>query len=252
MANEITIDFGTLNLKYTNYITIGKIAVKERKPARVHNIPKTDGAIREIAKRAGFVITIEGDVSGSDYDDLRSNLDTLKAGLQNGEQKFTTDDDRYVMAQLQNFSYDYVTLKTLAKWKATFLSHYPFWLSETETTDTRTPTSGSGYTINNGGNAPTRVKVEIVPTNACNDDCQLENTTESLLCKFRGNIGAGNTLEIDNRYDSDDFEVLNNGTDEHTNFEGDFIYLAAGDNTIEFTGGSNDIQVKLYYRDAYY
>ena len=146
-------------------------------------------------------------------------------------------------------------MRRLMKWKATFISHYPFWLSETEYTDDRDPTSGVGYTINNAGNAPTRVKVAIkAPAGGISDNIQVENTTRGELCKYRGDVAATKILEIDNRYDSDDFEVLNDGSDDHANFEGDFINLSAGDNTIEYTGdvGVGEDTVTLTWRAAWY
>jgi len=58
-------------------------------------------------------------------------------------------------------------------------------------------------------------------------------------------------LEVDNRYDTDDFEVLNNSADDHDNFEGDFVDLNAGANTVEFTGTASTA-VSLLWRDAWY
>lgn len=255
MANEIEIKFGTFELDDTNSVTVGGIDIKERKQVKLENIPKSDGSIAETAKRSGYTIDVEGDVEGADYDTARTNLDALKAALYNGKQKFTIDDDRYVMAQLQSFSVEPVILRRLWKWKATFVSNYPFWLSETEYTDDRDPTSGVGYTINNAGNAPTRLKVEVkAPSGDITDNCQLENTTRGELCKYRGTIAEGETLEIDNRYDTDDFEVLNNTVSDKANFEGDFLNLSAGDNTIEYTGdvGAGGDTITLTWRAAWY
>ena len=252
MANEITIKFGTLALDLTNNITIGNISIKETKPVTLIAIPKTDGAIAEVAKRSGLQISVEGDIAGSEYDDLRTKIDALKAALQNGLQKFITDDDRYIYAQLKDFSFTLVTMRTFATWTATFIANYPFWLAATEKTDTRTPTSGVGYTINNAGNAPVRVKIEVTaPAGGIADNCQIENTTRGELMKYRGTIVAAKVLEIDNRYDTDDFEVKNDGVDDHANFEGDFIMLSAGDNTIKYTGTAS-ASIKIYWRDGWY
>jgi hypothetical protein len=59
------------------------------------------------------------------------------------------------------------------------------------------------------------------------------------------------TLEIDNRYDTADLEVFNDGTDATVDFEGDFIELEPGDNTIVFTGPILT-GVKITFRDTYY
>ena len=250
-ANTIDIDFGSLNLDSTNNIAIAKISIQPKMSVKLSSIPKADGSIAEAGKITSVTISVSGDVAGTDYDNLRSNLDTLRAGLQNGFQKFTTDDDRYMMAQLTSFNYSFKTLRTIADWKATFVAHYPYWLAETETTDDRTPTSGVGYTINNPGNAICKVKIEVTaPGAGIVDNCQIENTTRGELCKYRGTVAAAKVLEIDNRYDTDDFEVKNDGTDDFANFEGDFINLSPGNNTIEFTGTAST-SVKLSYRGAW-
>ncbi len=251
MANEITLDFGSLDLE-ANDINVRSIKVKEKKSSRVHDIPKSDGSIAETGRRKSLVLTVEGDIVGSGYDDLRTNLDALKAGLQNGIQSFTTDDDRYVKGQLRDFDYSYLTLRRMAKWRASFDCHYPFWLADTATVDDRTPTSGAGYTVTNNGNAEARCKVEITASGgAVADDCAIANTTNDKGFRFTGTIADTKALEIDNRYDTDDFEVLNDGADAHTGFEGDFLTLSPGANTIVFTGlASTD--VKITFKDTYY
>lgn len=257
MANEIQIKFGSLTLGLTNNITVKNISVKESKDVKISPIPKANGSIAETARRSSIIITVEGDVSGAGYDDLRTKLDTLKSYLQDGKQQFTTDDDRYVTAQLKDFDFGYTVMMTLARWTATFVAHYPYWLAVTATTDEKTEgsdmTSGVGYTVNNPGNAPTRVKVEITaPAGSSIDDaCQLENTTRGEIFLYRGEVLATKVLEVDNRYDTEDFQVLNDGVDDHKNFEGDFLVLSPGNNTIEFTGQAGT-KVKLTFKGAWY
>jgi len=250
MANEIEIKFGSL--EFTDDIVISSFEIKEEKSIGITAIPVTDGSIAEEAKRKSLTISVEGTVSGSEYDDLRSNIDTLRAALQNGFQKFTTDNDRYIMAQLKNFNKALILARQLANFTATFVAHFPFWLSETEHTDERTPTSGVGYVINNAGNAKARVKIEITaPAGDITDDAKIENTTNGKSFQYRGTVVAGNVLEVDNRYDTDDFEVLNDGADAMVDYEGDFIELEPGDNTIVFTGTAG-ATVKITHRDCWY
>jgi len=252
MSNEVQIKFGSLTLDDSSTFLIDKITAKETKSVNTHKIPQSRGSIAEVAEREALTISISGSISNDDYDALRSSLDSLKAGLQDGLQKFTTDDDRYIMAQLESFSYDYVKLRTMVAWEATFIAHDPYWLAETPTVDERTPTSEVGYTIANNGNAPTRVKIEITaPSGGISDDCKIENQTNGQSFQYRGDIAEGEVLEVDNRYDTDDFEVLNDGDDDHVNFEGDFIDLDTGNNTIIFTGPAGTT-VKITFRDCWY
>ena len=160
------------------------------------------------------------------------------------------------MAQLKDFNYKYETLRTIATWSATFIASYPYWLAATGSSTTKVigtdVASGEGFTIANAGNAPARVKVEITaPAGGISDDIQIDNNTTSESMKYRGDLAASKVLEIDNRYDTDDFEVLNDGEDDTANFEGDFITLNPGNNTIVFTGTTGS-SVKITHRPTYY
>jgi len=251
MSATISLTFGSLALDSTNNITISRISEKSGKPVQAYNIPVTDGAIAETAKLGPKAITVEGDIAGTSYDNLRTNLDTLHSGLMNGLQKLTKDNERYIYCQLKDFSYAYDHLSRRATWSAQFIAHYPFWLSENPGSSVTSPSSGVGYQVTNNGNAPTRVKVTITPTAQMADACQFENTTKGQTFQYRGTVAANQALEVDNRYDTDDFEVLNNSADDHDNFEGDFVDLNAGANTVEFTGTASTA-VSLLWRDAWY
>lgn len=253
MAATIDFDFGSVGLDTTIGVTIGSIEIRNSKPVATHNLPHQDGAIAETAKLGPKTITVSGDIVGSSYDTLRGYLDSLSAALADGLQKFTLDDERYIMAQMRDFSYSYDHVTRRATWTASFTAHFPFWLSETLKSDVRAPTSGVGYTVANAGNAPTRVKAKVTAPagGPIINMCQLENTTRSELCKFTGTIAAAKILEIDNRVDTDDFEVLNDSVDAHTSFEGDFLNLSSGNNTIEYTGTAG-ATIGVYWRDAWY
>ena len=251
MPATISLTFGTLTLNSTNNITISKISEKSAKPVQTTNIPVTDGAIAETAKIGPKTITVEGDIAGTSYDDLRTNLDTLHAGLLNGLQKLTKDNERYIYCQLKDFSYAYDHMTRRATWGASFVAHSPFWLAETASTDSRIPVSTISYVLNNAGNAPTRLKIQITAVGAIADACKVENVTTGKSFQFRGTIATTNTLEVDNRYDTDDFQVLNNSVDAHTNFEGDFLTLDSGNNTIRYTGTVGPT-VLLTWRKCWY
>lgn len=252
MSATIQVKFGTLSLDSTNNITVSKISEKCAKPIQTVNIPVTDGAIAETAKIGPKTVTLEGDIAGTSYDDLRTNIDALHAGLMGqGKAKLTKDNERYIYCQLKDFSYAYDHLTRRATWSAQFVAHYPFWLAETATTSNASPASGVGYQVTNAGNAPTRTKVVLTPVAEMADACKFENTTKGQSFQYRGTVALDKALEVDNRYDTDDFEVLNDGTDDHENFEGDFIDLDAGANTVEFTGTAST-NIILTWRSAWY
>jgi hypothetical protein len=56
---------------------------------------------------------------------------------------------------------------------------------------------------------------------------------------------------VNNRVDDEDVSVLNDAVDDIKNFEGDFITLNTGDNTVVYTGAAN-VQVKIEFYPAYF
>lgn len=253
MANEIDFNFGTLQLDSTNNIAIADIDQKERTSLKAHTIPKSDQSIAETMRRTSLIITMNGDIGGLDYDDLRTNIDALKAGLYAGLQKFTKDDDRFIMAQLQSFNFKYEWIRTLAKWKAVFLAHYPFWLAEVASNDDRSPTSDVTYNITNDGNAPARMKVRVTNNSGgpIANDIAFTNTTNGDNFRYTGTLVNTKILEVDNRFDTDDFEVLNDGANAQVDFEGDFITLDPGVNAVKYVG-TTAVNVELDFRDTFY
>jgi len=250
MSNEISIKFNALALDSTT-ICVSKIDYSSSNVVSQHDIPKSNEMIIETPKRGPLNIGVDGTVIGSDYDDLRTNIDTLRAALKDGKQKFIIDDDRYVMAVLKSFKYEIVVYRRMAKWSADFVCGYPYWLAENATTDERVPTSNVTYELTNNGNAPARCKVIITADGGeIADDCLISNTTNGEGFNFRGTIANTKALEVDNRYDSDAYEVLNDGTDAHANFEGDFMTLDPGVNAVKFTGVA-DTKVTFTWRDTY-
>jgi phage-related protein len=255
-VNEISLTFKAVTFNTTYNAVIDKIDIKETKSVKVTTIPKTDGSIAETARRSALKINLSGSIVGGDYDALRDNIDGFKATLQDGLQKFTIDDDRYIYAQLNDFSYSYKTLRTFANWSASFIAHYPYWQAELASSDIRTPVSATTYMISNPGNAPARVKVLLTSgATSIVDDIKIENITNGQAFQYRGTLaGTTKVLEIDNRYDTDDFQVLNDSADDIVNFEGDFLEVAAGTNYIKFTGavGKTVPEVALYFRGTWF
>jgi hypothetical protein len=257
VSNEIQLKFGGLALDGSNSVVIGAIEVKESKAVKTTPIPKTDGSIAETAKRSAITISMSGDVMGSTYDGLRANIDGFKAILQNGLQKFIMDDDRYVYAQLKDFSYSYKTMMSLARWSASFVSHYPFWLAEVASSYVISPVdTGTTYEVSSAGNAPARTKFLITAGNdSIVDDIKIQNDTNGQIWRYRGTVlGTEEVLEVDNRYDTDDFQVLNDAVDDIVNFEGDFMEVAAGTNEIIYTGITAGTvgAMTIYWRDAWF
>ena len=254
MADEIDINIGTFDLDSANNIAVEDININVAKSIQEFDLPKFHGSVIPIGKRKSLSVRIRGTITGSNYDNLRSKLDGLKAGFESSsEQNLTLDDDRILKVQYRNFSYSYKTLRTFADFSVDLVAADPFWYAASVTINDQNPAiSGSSYVVNNPGNAPTRVKVQISNSGgSITDDCRLENQTTGEVMQYRGTVATGQDLIVNNRMDSQDLLVTNNGVDDIKKFEGDFITLNPGNNTIVFTGTSGT-RVRLHYRAAHY
>lgn len=252
MANEIQRNIGSFSFDQS-HLAIADINIRVAKSIQAHPLPKYHGSVIPIGKRRSIRVKISGTCIGTEYDNLRTNLDALKAAFEStSEQNLTLDDDRILKVQYENFGYSFENLRAFASFQVDVIASDPFWYAASLTTDTRTPTSGVGYTINNPGNAPARVKITGSNSGSLISDLfKIENSTTGEVGQFRGDVQIGDNLVINNRVDTEDLEVTNDGVDAIVDFEGDFITLNPGDNTIIFTGQAST-QIVLAFRPAYY
>lgn len=254
MANEVDINIGTFDLDSSNNVAIEDIQVSIMKSVAEHALPKYHGSVIAIGKRKSMTVRIRGSVKGSDYDALRTSLDSLKNAFDDtAEKKFTTDDDRQLFVQYRNFSYSWEAIRTFLRFSVELIASDPFWLSQTLNSDSRTPSTGVGYTITNAGNAPTRVKVTITAGagGIVANDIKLQNTTVGETFQYNAAVAAAQDVVVNNKVDTPDLVVTNNGVSDFQKFEGDFITLNPGANTIVFTSLAVNPVVKLEWRDAY-
>ena len=254
MADEIDINIGTFNLDSTSSVAIADINISVAKSIQEFDLPKFHGSVIPIGKRKNLNVRITGTITGSNYDNLRANLDGLKAAFEAlSEQNLTLDDDRILKVQYRNFSYSYKTLRTFSDFSVDLVASDPFWYAVALTTNDQNPvTVGVPYIVNNPGNAPARVKVQVSHATATiTDDCRIENQTTGETMQYRGTIYATQNLIVNNRMDAVDLAVTNNGIDDIKKFEGDFITLNPGDNNLMFVG-TNGARVQIIFRAAYY
>lgn len=252
MANEIDITLGSFNLDTTHQIAISDINIKVAKAISQADLAKMHGSVSPVGKRKNITAQIKGTIIGTDYDALRSSLDALKAAMEAvAEQKLTLDDDRFLMVQYSGFSHSYSNLRTFSNFSFDLIASDPFWYAETLSEDERIPASGVSYVITNNGNAATRAKVTLTNPgpSSVTDDIQFENRTTGELFKYRGALLSNGVLVVNNRVDAEDVS-FNCLAEDIANFEGDFIFLNPGDNTIVFTGAAG-MRVKINYREAW-
>lgn len=253
MANEVDINLGSFDLDSTNGIAIESINIAVNKTIQQFDIPKADGSVIPISKRRDLTVRLTGSVTGSNHDALRTALNALKNAIESSsEQKFTTDDDYYVKGQYKSFAYNIVTLRTFIKFSMELVVSYPFWQSNTLTTATPSWTTGVAFTVNNPGTAVARLKVSIASDSGGSiaDNCKFENVTTGEVFQYRGTIAASKTLVVNNRVDDVDLVVTNDGTSDFANFEGDFISLNPGNNSLKLTCARSGAVITTSFRET--
>lgn len=252
---SIDIDIGTFDLSSANNVSVGDIDVRVLKSLKRGDLAKLDGSVIPDARRREIRIGVRGKVSGADYTALRSNMDALKAALEStSEQKFTLDDDRFIMVRYDGVDFGWENFRTVATFRFNLLAGYPFWLSETRNSDTRSPASATGYALTNNGNARARVKVTITNNSGgdVTDDIRFENTTTGERFEYGGTLANGDSLVIDNKLDVEDFSVLNDGSDDMANFHGDRLHADPGSNTFKLTStAAPNLSVTVAFPDGW-
>lgn len=255
MANEISVTLNSHALSSTNNIAIEDINIQVAKAVRSFELPKNYGSVVPISKRNSMILRVKGTIIDSDYDALRTGLDSLKSKLESSsEYQLTIDDDRYLNVQYRNFAYAWKKLRTFATFNFDLIASDPFWYASTATTaNPQSWTTGVTFTVTNSGNAPTRLKVTITGgATPVSDDITVENTTTSERFQYRGSLVENDVLIINNRVDASDVAVTKNGTSDIVNFEGDFITLNPGANSIKLTSAISNLVLRLDHRNAWY
>lgn len=249
------IQYGSLVLADTpNGIAIADINRQVSKNIQQEQLPKAHGSIIPISKRQDIIIKIAGTCAGTSYSDARGKMDALKAVLEAaGEQSLQLDDDRYILAQYTNFTEAFVKMNRLIDFSFDVVASFPFYLAASITSDTHTPTSTVGYTVNNPGNAEARAKMTFTAPggSAVADKLKFQNTTNGAILQYRGSIAASKALVVNNRLDQTTQSCLNDGTEDGLNLEGDFITLLPGNNTLVLTSAIASIVVKTEFRATY-
>lgn len=255
MANEVQLYVGTYALDSTNKVAVEDIDIKVAKAIREYELPKFHGSIVPIGKRKSIVITIRGTIIDTNYDALRTGLDSLKNAIEGtAEKNFTLDDDRILKVQYRNFACKFRTIRTFADFSFDLIASDPFWYAASLTTVNQSWTTNVTHNVTNNGNAPTRVKVTVTAPGGSSiaNDIIIENTTTGELFKYRGTLAASKALVVNNKMDATDLAVTNDGTSDIKNFDGDFITLAAGVNAIKMTCGTSTATLQYIYRDSYF
>lgn len=217
-------------------------------------IPRRDGFLSDTGYKAGMTIRIGGLILETDGDTARSTLNSLKNAFSGGKVVLTIYSDRQVTVQKSYFSVSYEDqdLRRL-RWEAELLADdFGFVaVSQTATEDNQSA-SPQTNTHTNSGNLDTDSVIRITAgTDTIASGVRIDNLTNAKYFVYNSAITTGNWVEID----TDLLTVVDQaGANQIANFQGDFFKLAAGANSIKYTGtvsGATKPKLKLTYRDKY-
>lgn len=217
-------------------------------------IPRRDGMLSDTAYRSGMRIMLGGMIADADGDTARATLNSLKNAFQVGKQYLTIYSDRQVLVQKSIFAARYMDsdLRRI-RWEAELLAD-DFGFTNVNPTATENNQSASPQTNvhTNNGNLETYAVIRITAgTDTIASGVRIDNLTTGKYFTYNATITTGNWVEID----TENLTVVDQaGANKLANFQGDFFTLAAGSNSIKYTGtvtGATKPKLKLTYRDKY-
>lgn len=215
----------------------------------VNEIPRKHGGIILTPFLKGRKIKISGKIHNDAAETSHAQLLALQTALLAGEGDFYYREDRCIKCFTKSIKPDFIrgTDKAVMDVDIDLWAEQPFLYSAGASYSDDTAASGTTYPFDvfSGGGVFAEPIITIVPDGATiSDDIQLENQTTGDLMRYRGDVGPGHTLVIN----TETLEVTMDGVDGISNFEGDFIRLAAGTNSFQYVGGNCDINIKHKYR----
>ncbi len=204
-------------------------------------LPRRDGAATQAGRVKGRTLVARGVLQDDDPAALAAGYDALKAACFGGSRMalplYFGVDDRYILAQLQEWSDDYALGEQSGvcyrvNIAMTFFAGDPFWYSVSPVS---VPLSGNGATaVSVGGDAPAAAVWTWTAGSSGAGAVTLANSATGEAGTITRTFAAGDAVELDTA----DYAVLVNGTAQFGALSGRIPSLAAGVNgiTIEASG----------------
>ncbi len=213
-------------------------------------IPQKHGSVAQAPYLKSRKISIKGMIHNSTEASSLTELLALQAALLAGENKFYHRSDRYIDCYCRKIDAlpEKGTDKAVLEVKIELLAKSPFYIAAGASTSDVNNATGSTllFNINNNGNAFSEPIIYICATGGTiNNQIQLKNVTKDDIFNYRGILNNGLTLQIDTK----DYEVLNNGVDGLSDYEGDFLTVVAGSNNFQYVGMT--CRITIEHRDRY-
>lgn len=231
----------TYQLRFGSYdlptgITVARVEMARRVPTA--NSARNDGArtlgallnLKRISLKGGIFWPL----GSSDKTWLRGQLDALRTGLAQGPCNFTVDSDRYWrQCQVEAYADDYepTGFNRLVNISFDVVTGDPFsYETAAQAGSGSISSTGGTKSCSNGGNAIALPSITIVVGTAGTNTLQISNGANGDACTISGTLASGDSIVID----SLNATVTKNGVETMTLFDGQFLRLAAGANTLTF------------------
>lgn len=229
---SVDIKFGSYDLG----VNIDTYEVEEAIRINQQAIVRRHGLVSDDAYRGGMAITIGGLILELTDTLSRAVLNALKNALSQGKQPFTLYSDKKIDCKCNYFSYSYEEgdLRRI-RWEARLVSDdYGFVdVDQTVTEKTITSSPQTEAFVQNG-NIETPPVIRITAGSSdIETGLRIDNLTTGKYFTIGMAISAGDYLEID----VDALTVVDqDGVNQLAKMNGDFFTLAAGSNSIKWTG----------------
>jgi hypothetical protein len=214
-------------------------------------IPRKHGAIIQSPYAATRKIKISGTLHNSTVETTHTQLLNMQEALLAGERNFQYRSDRYLPCYTKRISPDKKkgTDGAVIDVDIELIAQVPFFCSagaSYSVTGNAVKGTTLSFNVVNGGNVFTWPVWSFCATGGTiTDDLLLICTSDSnKQLRYRGVINNGMTLAIN----TDDMTAAMNSVDGLSNFEGDFLSLAAGTNTFQLVGATMRMTCEYRYR----
>jgi|GEM_PF-3935241 len=216
-------------------------------------IPRRHGFISDVGFKSGLTLRIGGMIYNDLSDNSRAELNSIKGAMDNGKFYLTIYDDRRLYVQKTYFSssYEESDLRRI-KWEAELVSDDYGFEAVTQTvtnkTITATPQTDSFPTV---GSLETNSIIRVMAGSVeIASGLRIDNLTTGKFFIYNRAIPV-TTGFID--IDTDLLTVVDEGAvNRISSFSGDFLKLAAGANSVKWTGTATGSPIlRMTFRDKF-
>lgn len=233
-----TLKFGTYEFPNQTFEVEGFPTDRTMTPQK---IVQKHGAVIQTPFMEERKFNVIGKLHSPTNNSTRAQLDALQQGLLSTVEKtFQDQSNRYINAYVKNIETKYIRGldKSVVDVEVEFVAQNPFFYAVGSSSILANPLVGgtSNFDLYSDGNVFSEPNLFIYASGGTiTDDVTIKNLTdESNQLRFRGEIADGTTLQIN----TETYEVINNGVDALTYFEGRFLHIIPGTNTYQLVGAT--------------